>query len=168
MGEVVLLTPVAPDAVGALQDYLRGLRTRAGERSPFALEPGRTHFARFVVLQLDDPQLLFTSRFDGDERTYLEALAGVPDACAVFEHCRRPEPVTEQTLRDYLMDNHEARLPVSYVVPWQEPASVAEINEAIELRAALRDLAQKSETLGAVGFAHELRQMRMVRRLLAR
>jgi hypothetical protein len=168
MGEVVLMTPVDPSRRDELQEYLRGLRTFPGERSPFTMEPCRTHFARFVVLDIDGPQLIFTSRFDGEERTYLQAIAEVPQALEIFERCTRPSPLTPQTLREYLLDDKDARVAVSYVLPWQEPDTVANINRAIALRAELAQLAVKAETLDAVDFAHELRQLPAARRLLAR
>ena len=168
IGEVVLLTPVAPGRAADLQDYLHGLRTRAGERSPFTMEPRRTHFARFVVITLETPQLLFTARFDGEERDYLERIAAVPQAREIFGYCERPRPLTEETLRAYLLEDREARVPVSYVLPWYEPDTVVSVNEAIELRARLVELALAAEQLDAIGFAHELRQLDAVRRQLAR
>ncbi len=168
MGEVVLMTPVDPSRAQELQEYLRDLRTHPGERSPFTMEPRRTHFARFVVLDLDGPKLMFTSRFDGEERSYLEAIAEVPRALEIFERCTRPSPLTPETLRDYLLNDRDARVPVSYVLPWQEPDTVANINRAIELRGELAELAVKAEQLDPVDFAHELRQLPAARRLLAR
>jgi len=168
MGEVVLVTPVQPDRVAGLQGYLRGLRTRADERSPFTMEPRRTHFARFVVIKLETPVLLFTSRFDGEERDYLEGIAAVPQALEIFEHCERPRPLTEATLRTYLLEDTEARIPVSYVLPRQEKETVVQVNKAIELRARLAKLALRAEELDAVAFAHELRQLEIVRRRPAR
>ena len=168
MGEVVLITPVEPGRVADLQGCLRRLRSSDGERSPFTMEPRRTHFARFVVVTLETPQLLFTSRFDGEERDYLGRIAGLPKTLEIFGHCQRPRPLSEATLRKYLLEDREARVPVSYVLPRQEARTVEQVNEAIELRARLAELAVRAEELDAVTFAHELRQLEAVRRRSAR
>ncbi len=70
MGDLVVVAPVLPTRETALRHHLRGLAA-----SPFAQLPYETHFGRFVVVPLDGPRLLFSSRFDVSVESYIEALA---------------------------------------------------------------------------------------------
>ena len=75
MGDLVVVAPVMPAREHALREHLRGL-----DPSPLAQLPHETHFARFVILPVDGPRLLFSSRFDVSVPRYLDALARLPEA----------------------------------------------------------------------------------------
>jgi hypothetical protein len=81
-----IFTPIRPGEEEAMRTYLGNLPR--GPKSPLAGSP-RTHVARWVVIdrlptecvpkpdRLRRIQLLFTTSFDGDERTYLDELVRV-------------------------------------------------------------------------------------------
>lgn len=102
-GQAYSLTVLAPILDGheaELARYLNGLQS--GDHSPLAGVRG-THFARWVVIddvvyegpdqgereQLQHARLLFTSNFDGQLASYLEALrTGLGDSAdAIWGHC---------------------------------------------------------------------------------
>ena len=80
---LTLFTPIRPGEEHALREYLTGLPRGTG--SPLAASD-RTHVARWLIVdrlpdycvprqdRLRRQQLLFSSSFDGDERSYLEGL----------------------------------------------------------------------------------------------
>ncbi len=166
MPEVALLTPIAHGRAQALRACLRGLPTSPRESSPFANLWLGTHFARFVVISVGEPQLLFTSRFDGDEREYLSRLAAREQAWKIWEHCVKPDPVNEDSLRDYLLDDAAARVPESYVVcALQEQDTVARINAAMALQDELARFATRAQGLDAIDLAHAFRELTPVREI---
>jgi hypothetical protein len=79
MGDLVVVAPVLPTRESALRTYLREL-----DPSPLVQLPCATHFARFVVVPLDGPRLLFSSRFDVSVARYIEALAKLPYILAAW------------------------------------------------------------------------------------
>jgi hypothetical protein len=96
---LTVLTPIARGRESSLVRVLDALES--GEESPLADVPG-THFARWVVIDdvvyegapqrrdhLDLGRLLFTSNFDGEPASYLEALrTGLGGrADAIWGHC---------------------------------------------------------------------------------
>ena len=103
-GQAYALTVVTPILDGHVQELTEHLEALPeGPGSPLARVPG-THLARWAVIDqvkhqgggqrhrdaLSDSRLLFTSNFDGELDTYLEALrTGLgEDADAVWGHCR--------------------------------------------------------------------------------
>ena len=112
-----IFTPIRPGEEEALRTYLSDLPR--GPQSPLS-GSGRTHFARWVIIdrlptecvpkpdRLRRIQLLFTSSFDGDERSYLEDLVGVlarqiPD---VWGRCEGyPGLSSPSVLVDWLLDH---------------------------------------------------------------
>lgn len=179
MPELATLTRVKEGEEDHLRGYLRGLSSpspppaapaggpSAEASSPFAGRlPDGTHFARFVVIDIPTPHLLFSTRFDGDEDTYLAALAGVEAARKIWERCREPSPVNPDTLRRYLLCDKDARVEASYVVRAFDPeATVGQINHALELRALISQFAAGSQDLDAVALANGFRGLEPVRRL---
>ncbi|HSP10543.1 MAG TPA: hypothetical protein VLU92_13230 [Candidatus Dormibacteraeota bacterium] len=97
---LTILTPIMDGHEVELAGYLNDLQS--GDRSPLAGVRG-THFARWVVIddvvyegpdqgereQLQHTRLLFTSNFDGQLDSYLEALrTGAGDSAdAIWGHC---------------------------------------------------------------------------------
>jgi hypothetical protein len=177
MPEIGILTPVGRGNEERLRSLLREISksrlpappARAaledGLPSPFAEMPPRTHFARLVVIDIREPHLLFTSRFDGDERDYLAALATAPKTAAIWGHCKRPAPVDSGTLADYFISGPD-RVEASYVLSvWGPTVTVAEVNRALELRAAIASLATRSRELSPAALSHAFRQLDPVARL---
>src|SRR5207245_3867850 len=122
--------------------------------SPFAEMPLRTHFARLVVIDIRQPHLFFTSRFDGAEQDYLAALAAVPKTAAIWEHCKRPAPVDSRALTDYFLRGPD-RVDASYVLSvWGPRVTVAQVNRALELRAAIAGLAARGGALDTAALRH--------------
>lgn len=166
MPEVAILTRVTDGRESDLRGFLREL----GKRCPFA--GLNTHFARLVVIDLGgqhfrSPQLLFSSRFDGEEEDYFAALADIREAREVWGHCEKPKrkPVTAEALCEHLLDARD-RVPPSYVVSALAPSTtVAQINAALELRAELSRFAVSAQDLDPVALSHAFRQLRVVRRL---
>jgi hypothetical protein len=178
MPELALLTPVRDGKAGGLRKLLRSLPRGAEAedasasvlRSPFA-GLSVTHFARLVVIDTGSPQLLFTSRFDGEERAYLSKFAASASAREIYRRCKRPQrgdpdQLDEQRLLDYLLNCRDDRLQASYVVSaFPAEATVAEINAALELRATLSSFAVREQDSPAVVLAHRFRQERLIREL---
>ncbi len=160
MPEVAVLTRVRHGCGQELRSRLRALRPTDSHPNPFAGLSQGTHFARFVVLDIGAPHLLFTSRFDGSERSYLTALAGVEAACAIWELCVEPDPVNPGTLGDYLLHGGAARVPASYVMSALKPEhTVARVNAAIRLRDELAAFAEQAENLDADDLAQAFRAL---------
>jgi hypothetical protein len=173
MPELGILTPVESRNEEPLRRLLRALsksaspdaRAGAGEPSPFAQMPARTHFARLVVIDIGAPHLFFTSRFDGDEQAYLEALAAAPQTSRIWRLCKRPVPAEEKTLRAYFLKGPD-RVEASYVLSVVKPqVTVAQVNRALELQAAIGDLAARAHELDAAALSHAFRQIGPVARL---
>lgn len=148
MGDVVVCAPVVPTRETALRARLGAL-----EQSPLARLPLPTHFARWVVMALDGPRLLFSSRFDGEPDRYLDALARLEEAAQIWGHCEGLED--RAALRQYL-ERHRLRSP--YVLSAWPKASVAEVNTALDRRSALSRFAVEAEGLDPVGLAHAFRE----------
>lgn len=151
MGDLVVVAPVMPTRETSLQRHLRGLTA-----SPLAELPCETHFARFVVIRLDGPRLLFSSRFDVSAARYIDALARLPEVAQIWRHCESDEDLRDPAnLRRYLTAN---RLKSPYILAAWPKVAVREINEALELQSRLSSLVVEAEGLGAVGLAHAFRE----------
>lgn len=152
MGDLVVVAPVAPLREEPLKHHLAGLKPS----SPLAKLPCHTHFARFVVLPLDGPQLLFSSRFDATEDAYIAALSQSAELRAIWAHCVSDKDLDDpESLRGYLTD-HSVKSP--YILAAWSGVTVQEVNDALERRARLGTLATDSEALGPVGLAHAFRE----------
>jgi hypothetical protein len=150
-GDVVVVTDVIDRREDALRAHLRRLDTHTG---PLATIGRATHFARFVVLPVDGHKLYFSSRFDGEPRPYLEALAGQAAAQSIWAFCDPAAAATADRLLTYL----EAHVvPVPYqVAAWTE--TVDQVNAAVRRRAQLQRFALSAATLDPVGLAHAFRR----------
>jgi hypothetical protein len=162
MSEVAFLTRVRKKEADPLRKFLRNLRKRPGG-SPFA-NMG-THFARFVVIDIGKPHLLFTSRFDGDEVTYLSSLAGKAEAQDIWGHCVQPGARDERALREYLL-NPDAQVHAVYAIPRWSDVTVAEVNDAMASQSELVRFALQAEGLSALELAHSFRLLPSVRRVI--
>jgi hypothetical protein len=152
VSEVAVLSVVRPDRADPLRSTLRGLR-RDGKPDPFAGE--RTHFARLVVIELEGPRLLFTSRFDGDERPYLQAIAGAGSAASVWGECEIGGEPTPERVLEHLLDPH-VRLQGDYVIRLLEPqVTVAQVRAALALRSRLSAFALRVQEHAPVDLARE-------------
>jgi hypothetical protein len=180
MGQLGIITPVVEGRADDLERYLRTNLPRdeaptAGGRTPTPTSPftgvlPSTHFARFVVVDLDDrPHLLFSSRFDGPAREYLRALARTPQALTIWGHCHIGEegqPLTTPELERHLCD-HRNWNPAPYVVSAiPSGVTVAEINRALSLRADLARFVTYASGLEPAARAHAFRELPSVRHLL--
>jgi hypothetical protein len=150
VGDLVVIAPVRPEQKQALCDHLHDLGASPLERLPLT-----THFARWVVVPLDGPRLFFSSRFDGDVKRYINALADLEEAAAIWSHCECDDDLHDpRALRAFLC-GHKVRSP--YRLPaWS--VSVAEVNEALERRAAISRFALETQGLDPVGLAHAFRE----------
>ena len=150
-GDLVVVAPVVPTREAALRRHLRSL-----DPSPLKDFRYETHFARFVILPVDGPQLFFSSRFDVAPESYIGALSRLPAAATIWAHCQSADDLTHpEALRGYLT-RHRLRSP--YILPAWAKVSVGEINEALRVRARLSELVVAAPALGAVGLAHAFRE----------
>ncbi len=150
MGDLVVIAPVRPEQKQALCDHLRDLGESPLERLPLA-----THFARWVVVPLDGPRLFFSSRFDGDVKRYIHALADLEAAATIWSHCESDDDLHDPPALRAFLTGHKVRSP--YILPaWK--ASVAEVNEALERRAAISRFALETQGLDPIGLAHAFRE----------
>lgn len=182
MGEVGIITPVADGRADELNAFLSALpRDRpptaqgrvTNPTSPFSGALPPTHFARFVVIELDrrDRYLFFTSTFDGDTRDYLRALAATPTAREIWSHCQIENitrPLAASELERYLCDERNWR-PSQYVVSaLPDGVTVAEVNRALALRSQLGSLMTRAASLDPTALAHDFRQLPAIQALMGR
>lgn len=181
MNQVGIITPVAAGRAQDLRALLSALPrdrppTRDGpvgtQSSPFTGVLPATHFARLVVVELDNaPHLFFTSCFDGDTRDYLRALAVTPTAQSIWGHCQpatSAATLTASELERYLCDERNW-LPTQYVVSAIPPGvTVSQINRALSLRTQLSGLVTRAALLDPTRLAHDFRQLPAIQALLAR
>jgi hypothetical protein len=150
---MVIITPVAGDRADTLRKHLRDLDEASG---PLGHLDQDTHFARFVVLPLEDGErLFFSTRFDGDRDAYLTALAARPEARAIWAHCDATAAAGADRLRDYL-EAHSLSAP--YVLSVWPEQTVAAVNRAVERQARLARFAARAAGLDPVGLAHAFRE----------
>ncbi len=151
VGDVVVVTDVIPGREDTLRTHLRRLDAHTG---PFATIGRTTHFARFVVLPVDGHKLYFSSRFDGEPRTYLEALAAQAAARSIWAFCDPGAAANAARLLTYL----EAHIIVApyRVAAWTE--TVDQVNRAVRRRTRLQGFALRAATLDPVGLAYAFRE----------
>jgi hypothetical protein len=86
---LTVIVNVKPGQAGALRELLNeiGINIKRNKYIRFAEIP-TTHFARWVIID-DDTRLLFTSNYDGDLDSYLEALLekACPAMQAIYSKC---------------------------------------------------------------------------------
>jgi hypothetical protein len=182
VGQVGIITPVTDGRAEELTTVLEELPrdkppTADGPvttpPSPFTGVLPPTHFARFVVIELDhhEPYLFFTSAFDGGTCDYLRALAATPDAQAIWSHCQITDtaaPLTGTELERYLCDERNWR-PAQYAVDaLPDGATVGEVTRALSLRAQLSGLMTRASSLDPTALAHDFRQLPAIQALMRR
>jgi hypothetical protein len=151
MGDLVVAAPVMPTRETALREHLRGL-----DPSPLAQLPCDTHFARFVILQVDGPRLLFSSRFDVSRKRYIEALARLPAAATIWSHCESDRDLRDpKQLRDYLT---RGRVRSPYILSLWPKATVREVNQALDLQSRVSRFAVDASSLAPVALGHAFRE----------
>lgn len=138
-----LFTPIRPDREEALRTYLEALPR--GAESPLA-RSARTHFARWVIIdrlptesvpqpdRLRRNQLLFTSSFDGEERSYLEDLVRIlaPEIPQVWGHCEGfPGLSQPNALIEWLLAH---RVPTSFFFAAYNTSTVGDVRNALAAR----------------------------------
>lgn len=182
MGEVTIITPVGDGRADELKAFLRTLPrdtrpTASGAAatppSPFTGVLPPTHFARFVVIRLDEdqPYLFFTSVFDGDTRHYLRALAATSTAREIWSHCQIADgdkPLAETALARYLCDERHWRATQYVVNALPEGVTVGAVNRALSLRAQLGALMMRAGALDPTALAHDFRQLPAIQALMRR
>ncbi len=179
---MAIFTPVSGGRAGELTTFLRTLPrdsppTAGGPvstpPSPFTGVLPPTHFARFVVVELDhvQPYLLFTAVFDGGTHEYLRALAATPTAREIWSHCQltdSEDPLTAAALERYLCAERHWR-PTQYVVSsLPDAVTVGDVNRALSLRAQLAGLMTRSASLDPTALAHDFRQLPAIQALMRR
>ena len=149
-----IFTPIRPGEEHALHNYLADLPR--GHASPLA-RSARTHFARWVIIdrlptecvprpdRLRRTQLLFTSSFDGDQRSYLEDLvnvlaAEIPEVWGRCEGC--PGTAASAALVDWLLD-HKVRS--SFFVAAYNKSTVHDVRNALAAREQALDFALRAQ-----------------------
>jgi hypothetical protein len=179
MGQVGIVTRVSADCADALKTLLSGLPRDTAPTddghgrvptSPFTGVLPPTHFARFVVIELDsEPYLFFTSCFDADTHDYLRALAETPEALAIWGHCHishADATLTPSELERYLCDARHWR-PTQYLVSAiPSGVTVGQINRALSLRGQLAGLIARAGALDPAALAHDFRQLPAIQALL--
>ncbi|MGZ6717140.1 MAG: hypothetical protein ACXVE2_03605 [Solirubrobacteraceae bacterium] len=180
MGQVGIVTPVSDGHAHELKRYLCTELPRDQpptengptdtQTSPFTGVLPPTHFARFVVIDLEErAHLFFPSRFDGPPREYLRALATTPQALTIWSHCQLAvtgETLTAAELDRYLCDETNWSA-AQYVVSALPPeVTVAEVNRALSLRTDLARFVTHASRLEPAALAHAFRQLPPIRGLL--
>ncbi|MDP1848554.1 MAG: hypothetical protein Q8K79_12245 [Solirubrobacteraceae bacterium] len=151
-----IFTPIRPGEEEALHAFLAALPRGAG--SPLARST-RTHFARWVIIdrlptecikkpdRLRRNQLLFTSSFDGDKRTYLEDLMDVlteqiPEIWGRCEGC----PAGPAELVGWLLD-HSVKS--SFFVAAYNQSTVHDVRNALAAREQTLAFALRAQDMDA-------------------
>ena len=138
-----VFTPIRPGEEEALRTYLGDLPH--GPESPLA-RSGRTHVARWVIIdhlptdcvpkpdRLRRIQLLFTSSFDGDERTYLDDLVRglASEVSDVWGRCEGyPHSAGPSALVDWLLAH---RVPTAFFFAAYKKSTVHDVCNALAAR----------------------------------
>jgi len=151
-----VFTPIRPGEEEALHTFLAALPRGAG--SPLA-RSSRTHFARWVIIdrlptecmkkpdRLRRTQLLFTSSFDGDKRSYLEDLVEVlteqiPEIWGRCEAC----PAGPAELVDWLLDHSVTS---SFFVAAYNQSTVYDVRNALAAREQTLAFALRAQDMDA-------------------
>lgn len=151
---LTVLTPIAPHAEDALRATLARFEH---EGSPFG-DLGRTHFARWVVIEdfVNDPSqptedhlachyLLFSATLDGELDSYLDALCAKDWAAEVWGACiGAPGPSQRAALKAYLKHN---QIDTGLFFCAYPDARVEHVLRALELRRSFIDFVADAQAL---------------------
>jgi hypothetical protein len=149
---LTVLTPIRPEAEERLCAVLASFETQP---SPFAAL-GRTHFARWVVLNdfINDPSqrtedhlachyLLFTATLDGELDSYLDVLCAKDWAADVWGACiGAPDPPRRPALKAYLRHN---QIDTGLFYSAYPDARVDRVHRCLELRKKAIDFAADAQ-----------------------
>jgi hypothetical protein len=159
--QLTVLTAILPGQEARLRALLQQLP--GGAESPFGAQGtlGRTHYARFAVIdrldlepenpdpdRLSAPYLLFSAVVDGSEDSYLEALSRTmsPQLAAVWRCCVDYECKEKQgRLSEYFKRHKQG---VTYLFHGYY-ASVDAVRDALKDRKRMIEFVQKAQFLGA-------------------
>jgi hypothetical protein len=140
---LTVFTPIRPGEEHALLEYLSALPRGAG--SPLAASD-RTHVARWLIVdrlpdycvprqdRLRRQQLLFSSSFDGDERSYLEELTNLllPHLGKIWGRCEDfPGTQSRSAFVDWLLAH---RVPTSFFFAAYGDQTVHDVRNALAAR----------------------------------
>jgi hypothetical protein len=151
MSAITVIAPIVPGEEAALRTCLEDLH-----ESPLAALAG-THFGRWVVVRdftpgagdrrpdtLAYPYLLFTATIDGPIPAYLEALAALPVAHAIWGHCIGCPDAAG--LAGYLEHN---RIETGLLFAASPDAPVAEVRRCLRTRERAIGLALRTQGMDA-------------------
>jgi len=159
---LTVLTPIAPDR----EDHLRAtLASFERAPSPFA-RLGRTHFARWVVLEdfVNDPSqptedhlgchyLLFSATLDGELDSYLDVMCATDWAAAVWGTCiGAPVPLSGAAFKAYLRHN---QIDTGLFFSAYPEARVEHVRRALDLRLMTIDFAAAAQELDPAALQQE-------------
>jgi hypothetical protein len=165
---LTVLTPILPEAEGDLRAVLAKFEADASltpDGSPFGAL-GRTHFARWVVVEdfVNDPSqptedhlacryLLFTATLDGELDSYLDRLCATDWASLVWGACiGAPVPAHGPALKAYLRHN---QIDTGLFFSAYPDARVEEIQRCLELREKMIDFAADAQAMDPLTLQHE-------------
>jgi hypothetical protein len=158
MYALTVFTPIAPDRLQELRDYLASLSPDA---SPLG-RLGAAHFARWVVVpdfisdpiqpqdeHLPAPYLLFSATFDGQLDPFLDDLCDqlAEEAQAIWGCCEgAPAPAGGASLKDYLKHN---QIDTGLFFSAYPDATVPQVRGALDTRAKTIALAVRGQGMNA-------------------
>jgi hypothetical protein len=158
MYALTVFTPIVPDRLQELRDYLASLPR---DSSPLG-RLGAAHFARWVVVpdfisdpsqpreeRLPAPYLLFSATFDGRLDAFLDDLCEqlAEEAQAIWGCCEgAPTPAGGAALGDYLTHN---QIDTGLFFAAYPDATVDQVREALDTRARTIELAVRGQGMGA-------------------
>jgi hypothetical protein len=154
MYALTVFTPIVPDRLQELRDYLAGLPR---EPSPLG-RLGAAHFARWVVVpdfisdpsqprkdHLPTPYLLFSATLDGQLDAFLDDLCQqlAEEVQAIWGCCEgAPTPASGPALRDYLKHN---QIDTGLFFAAYPDATVQQVRSALDARAKTIALAVRTQ-----------------------
>jgi hypothetical protein len=157
LGQAYALTVLTPIRREAAEDLRALLASFDRDGSPFAAL-GRTHFARWVVVEdlvndasqstedhLAGPYLLFTATLDGELDSYLNVLCRRDWAAKVWGACiGAPDPARGPALKAYLRHN---QIDTGLFFSAYPEARVEEVLRCLALRQKLIDFAADGQAM---------------------
>lgn len=158
-GQAYALTTIAPIEPGREEELRAYLEALPHDPSPLAAVR-RTHFARWVILEdfcqeeeqphedhLAQPQLIFTSNFDGPLETYLDELIAKlgERAGEIWGRCGGcPEGASAAELKAYLLAH---RIDTGFFFAAYGGATVERVRAALDRRERLISFAVESQEM---------------------
>jgi hypothetical protein len=154
MYALTVFTPIVPDRLEELREYLRSLPR---EPSPLS-RLDAAHFARWVVVpdfvsepsqpkpeQLPSPYLLFSATFDGQLDPFLDTLCQhlAEEAETIWGCCEgAPQPAGGPALKDYLKHN---QIQTGLFFAAYPDATAGQVRDALDVRGRTISLAVRGQ-----------------------